>query len=382
MEILNLLSLSEKLEIAEKMYLRGYSCRRIARELRIPSIGKVSKFLKERGHTIIARVGNSGYDRQALFEKLEVIWLERGGSIKKLCQEHHTTPVSFTAFLRSKGHTVKPHRNSTNLELKIQKLSQAEFLFQNGSTVAEVARAVKINNAVIADYLKSKGNDTSRSWRIFLVNENIFKCIDTEEKAYWLGFLYADAAIAYDGIRYVVELTLKEDDYNHLVKFKEFIQTDAHIKKKIIKGKHGKEYVAYRIGIHNKTLVEDLVDKGCGPNKSLTLLFPGYNIVPKELMRHFIRGYIDGDGTIYLPKKASKGKPQATVSFIGTQHFLLGVRKELNLSDTKMFPQGQAWRSSHGGNYKVGDLLNQIYQDTTIYLDRKYELNKKFFEEY
>jgi hypothetical protein len=373
------LPLEEKLKIAEELYLQGHSLRKIGVKLGIHYGRKVSVYLKQKGYKINARVGNSGYDRESLFEKLEEIWLKNGGSIKALCKEYHTTPVSFTKFLRSKGHHIDC-KTPANEKVKEKKLAEAEQLFKNGFTVYQAARAVKINNAVLSDYLKEKGCDTDR-WRIHLKNQEIFKVIDTEEKAYWLGFLYADGYIVYNGIRYGLELALKESDYNHLVKFKRFLQTEAPIKKRVIKAKNGKEYVAYRISIFNKHLVKDLVDKGCVPNKSLTLIFPSYDIVPKNLMHHFIRGYFDGDGSIYLPKVINK-KQQASISFVGTKPFLLGIRKELNLSDTKMIPTGKAFTSVHGGNRKVATFFEQIYHNATVYLDRKYMKYREFVEKY
>ena len=60
------------------------------------------------------------------------------------------------------------------------------------------------------------------------------KEIQTEEDAYWLGFIYADGSITYTPdkkcIRYVLEIGLKEEDSAHLEKFKAFIGTHCTIK--------------------------------------------------------------------------------------------------------------------------------------------------------
>ena len=67
-------------------------------------------------------------------------------------------------------------------------------------------------------------------------NENIFDCIDTEEKAYWLGFIFADGSIRSNG-SFIFELSLKGSDINHLHKFNTFM---GHIKDNV---KIGKVYV-------------------------------------------------------------------------------------------------------------------------------------------
>jgi hypothetical protein len=373
------LSLNAKLNFAEYLFVNGLSLRKIGQKLDLDRGQQVSNFLKKKGYKIMGR-GNSAYNRNDLFEGLEKIWLVKGGSIKALCKEYQTTPVSFTNFLRARGHVIKPHRNAGNQELREKKLAEAEKLFNQGYFVYQAARIVKINNALLSDYLKEKGYDPSSKIRIPLADETIFSKIDTEEKAYWLGFLYADGAISYDGIRYCVDLALKESDYNHLAKFKKFLQTDAEIKKKVIKGDNGKKHLACRISVHNKCLVGDLVAKGCMPNKSLTLEFPEYSIVPKYLIIPFIRGYFDGDGSIYIPKakENSRRTGQAAISFVGTKKFLLRIREELGLSNTKLYSKGKAFQSTHGGNRNVKAFLEQIYHNATIYLDRKFLKYQEF----
>lgn len=45
----------------------------------------------------------------------------------------------------------------------------------------------------------------------------------------------------------------------------------------------------------------DLSKHGCVPNKSLILKFP--TTLPNELVNDFIRGYFDGDGSVYINNK-------------------------------------------------------------------------------
>ena len=48
-----------------------------------------------------------------------------------------------------------------------------------------------------------------------------FETIDTEEKAYWLGFLYADGSVSSNEDK--IELGLAEQDMHHIEKFRDFI---------------------------------------------------------------------------------------------------------------------------------------------------------------
>ena len=72
---------------------------------------------------------------------------------------------------------------------------------------------------------------------------------------------------------------------------------------------------------------EALNNKGCVPNKSLTLTFPSKDIVPSNLLRHFIRGYVDGDGCICVTKPE-----KIELNVLGTKEFLQGVLDFLPLN--------------------------------------------------
>ena len=79
--------------------------------------------------------------------------------------------------------------------------------------------ALNISTNAVVSSLGSVNIDSNRLYHKYSYNTSIFKQIDTEEKAYWLGFLYADGYVSDKG----VELALKESDYNHLIKFDRFI---------------------------------------------------------------------------------------------------------------------------------------------------------------
>ena len=49
----------------------------------------------------------------------------------------------------------------------------------------------------------------------------------------------------------------------------------------------------------------DLNKLGVVERKSLILTFPTEQQVPKHLMPHFIRGYFDGDGSVYKQKQGN-----------------------------------------------------------------------------
>ena len=191
-----------------------------------------------------------------------------------------------------------------------------------------------------------------------------FEVIDTEEKAYWLGFLYADGSVS--SAEDKVELGLAEKDYGHLEKFKSFMG----ISNKIC---HREKTKSYRISFRSANCKQDLINKGCVPKKSLILEFPTFEQVPEHLMRHFIRGYFDGDGWFTNTKDCFQ------IGLISAKGFIEGFLNYVdNINTTnKIFTvhrENGAKRYVFGAYNDVKNFLNWIYEDADMFLYRKYEI--------
>lgn len=284
---------------------------------------------------------------------------KQGRSLTYIGKELGVGRYKVTKHLRSIGITHDAKRK--------EKFKLAEEYYCNGMGLYNVAKKVGINDVAFSKYLKDKGYNVVQNNQQHTHNEDIFSIIDTEEKAYWLGFLYADGSIIDKGKRHAVEFALKEEDEYHVIAFKEFMGTTAPIKKRIVK-LNDQSYISYRIVIHNIKIVNDLINKGCTPNKSLTLTFPDETIVPSHLLHHFMRGYFEGDGTLIIRKDG-----QMVLEVLGTKDFLLVVREKFNLPNTKFYHHGKAYGTRHSGNRRCKQFLEQIYKDASIYLKRKYE---------
>ena len=200
------------------------------------------------------------------------------------------------------------------------KKEEIKNLIDNGFSVKEMCKELCISKRTLYNRFKEFGLSLIKPIPKF--NINVFDSIDTEEKAYWLGFLYADGYVSKRNNQ--VELSLKGEDISHLMKFFNFLKDKrdpSFIKTSKVKlGNKIFERCRYIIG--NKHFHNRLCELGCIPNKSLILTFPDLNIFKYEhLIYDFIRGYVDGDGNI----SPSRGYIQ--ISIFGTENFLLGIRK-------------------------------------------------------
>lgn len=201
-------------------------------------------------------------------------------------------------------------------------------------------------------------------------DSHVFDSIDTEEKAYWLGFIYADGYISSRPGDYTFELSLKGRDIEHLRKFNIFMK---HKKDNVSLSKttcNGKEFLRCRWTVGNKHLWETLNSYGCTPKKSLTLKFPDKAIFKNNsLIRHFLRGYFDGDGCISIDKKDN-----IACSVLGTENFLKGFLSYCpDNNDIKIRPHHTTKTFVFEYSTKRAvDFADFLYSNSSIYLQRKY----------
>lgn len=140
-----------------------------------------------------------------------------------------------------------------NLAIKEYKETKEQF-----RSAAKIAKKYCINRKTIINHLKKEGFKINKHKSTYFINENIFEKIDTEEKAYWLGFIYADGYVSTNTYAFGIELSIK--DIDHLIKFKKFLSWDGEIKiskthqfnSKSIYGKNGNILMKGRICICNK----------------------------------------------------------------------------------------------------------------------------------
>lgn len=225
----------------------------------------------------------------------------------------------------------------------------------------------------------------------YYYNKDYFQIIDSRDKAYWLGFLYADGSInryyKNDKLKAMsVELQLCNEDRHHLEKFNQSIESNIEIHDKVSRY-NDKEYRSSRLCICCTKMCYDLIDKGCIPNKTFDICMPSEDVVPDFLIRDFLRGFFDGDGCISVTQR--NNKPHIEVNIVGIETMLQDITsylidKKIITVNPKIFRDKRSSASSvffYGDTAK--DFLDYIYDDCgDLCLDRKYDKYLDFYSNY
>lgn len=250
-------------------------------------------------------------------------------------------------------------------ELCRTKLDVAILDYIQGETISVVSKRYGFNIKSMRKLLKEAGVYRNEQPR-YNADFDFFEVINTESKAYWLGFIYADGCIKGKN---TLCISIHKKDRDILEQFLKDMQADY-----LIANDTNKDQVS--VTMTNPKLYNDLVKCNVTPRKSLTVSFPTEDIVPSHLIHHFVRGYFDGDGCITISKSG-----QRFVSFVGTEVLLIELQEllisSIGLSKTKMFqrrPNNMITKAMmYGGNGNAKRIFDWMYKDATIYMKRKYE---------
>lgn len=214
-------------------------------------------------------------------------------------------------------------------------------------------------------------------------NEHYFDCIDTEEKAYWLGFIFADGNVSKPSrvvqgkIKpwYRIEVSLKYEDVDHLNKLRNALEMENEVRRSHT---NFAQCERCRLSWNSKHMWSILNSYGCTPCKSKTLKFPNTSIFKnKNLIKHFIRGYVDGDGCLSYQDTNHK---KACLNILGTYDMLDNIQHWLPLQyESKIYGKsnGSIQQLLFQGRTAFY-IVNYLYKNSLISLGRKYNKYKEY----
>ena len=275
-----------------------------------------------------------------------------------------------------------PARDSSFYLKMFNKFQEDDIIkkYISGANMNVLAKEYNCSQKAIRNVLNRNNiehRSPSEAYRTYTINDYYFDEIDNQDKAYMLGFLYADGhnCSKYEIHHYDIGMTLQMEDKYILDEMckRMGMNRGASI---IINSTNGKPYA--RMNIMNKHIVYRLDELGVVPNKTRKTEFPFW--MREELYSHFIRGLLDGDGCI--PKRLDR------VSFCGSRNLMCGL-SEVIRNNLGFKPNVGDYKQSKGISYvqvcsiqKRLPLLDWIYKDADMKLTRKYDLYLKMNEIY
>lgn len=255
-------------------------------------------------------------------------------------------------------------------------------LYLEGKTAKEISSLLGFKyHQPVYNYFKKMGWERigRTGKRIYKVDENFFRCINTEEKAYILGFICADGHIERDRLN--ITVSIKDKDI--LEKIKYAMHSNHPIKEvqriNPYKKTNRETLTLVELMVGSVELVKPLFKMGLTTNKTYTLSGDILKYVPKYLMRDFLRGYFDGDGNVFFGRKYNSGY-KYNINICGNENFLLKSFQTYFPSNNKLYKdlysrQCYVWKISQRD--KVKDFMYYLYYNSSISLQRKYNEFRK-----
>lgn len=214
------------------------------------------------------------------------------------------------------------------------------------------------------------------------IRHNIFSNIETELQAYLLGFYAADGSI--NEKRKTFRIHLQKQDSELVYLYKDIISPDARtftVEEHKTTGRNGKEIIAHEsfgVDITSSKLCTDLVNLGIGYNKSYCdLHIPN---IHERLIRHFIRGYFDGDGSIVVWLVREKGKSDrvrgkfdmcAKSASILNEFIKFFAKYSIKLN-VNYLKRDDMFRITTSSKKEVEKIYHLLYDNANFYLSRKF----------
>lgn len=268
---------------------------------------------------------------------------------------------------------------------------KVKTFLEQGKSVKEIAEILNMNPKSLWYHTRHFPKKTIGKGYRLKVNHFFFDEIDSEIKAYLLGYLLADGCVLLEPkkkngkvysyskrISFMVSL----DDKYCLDLFKTHVCPDAKIIEKLnTKGAKNRK-TSCILRFSSKKIVDTLIDKyKIKPRKTWDTSFVfDFNTIPKDLTRHFIRGYFDGDGWVAGTSINSKNSKIGLI--FNSKAFSLQVKDILDseLDCNCNIHKEKTWynlqvstydRSNIQSEKLTKNLLDYLYKESNYFLERK-----------
>lgn len=311
-----------------------------------------------------------------------------GATCKQLAELFGVSPATIRATLIGLGIERDVHfRNLTE-----QEIIEVVRRYKSGESHHSIASSFGVSRPAISTHIRNatrkEAGLSGRKSRVqaitkYSCNHEFFSKIDTEEKAYILGFIAADGCIIEtDGSPELV-IVLKECDQGHLERIARAMDLTRPVRPYEYKG-----YRHCRFVVRSSEIVSDLGHYGVEPRKTFTISWPDLR---EDLYRHYARGLFDGDGCWTIGKLRGQQKtPHLAFSLIGNAKIIPAYANCLQTA-THIKPRTLSPRYGKEGelstlnfrcegNSLAFRIANWLYTGATIYLPRKRDIVLRHYQ--
>lgn len=269
-------------------------------------------------------------------------------------------------YRRWKKHGTTTPKQSNYKLTHLQK-EQIAKRYEGGENIYALSKEFGINQSGVYKISQRRGMPLKMGGRhIIPIRGDAFSSI-TPESAYWIGFIMADGCV-WNNI-FSIGLAIK--DIKHLEKFKNFIHSNHKITLTNQRC-NGKTNKGCKISIKSKKIISDLSSYGIVARKSLIAKAIGI-----EHSLDFWRGVIDGDGSVGT-KKLKERFDYPYICLCGSETMLNQFKNYVNSIFPSIDPVVHYMKDSHIYQAHINGenalkVIEHLYKDAAVYLDRKYE---------
>lgn len=272
-----------------------------------------------------------------------------------------------------------------------------ELLYTKQLSFKEFCNKYHVSDSTMRTFFKENNLELISNRKSNTIQHNYFNEISTAEKAYIFGVYIADGYISISKNSSRFGISLNINDAELLIKIRNILSplSKLYFKKARINAQGIKSNPMCELLISSKTICNKLSQYNCGKNKT-NLLKSIKNIIPKEYMFDFIRGYFDGDGCIvtnsvhkrYLTKDGiSKIYNYTNISFsiISKDRLILEEVKEFlstYISKVNLYQESRGnWLLTVNRKTEIKKLYSLLYYNNSLLcLNRKYQKFKQIME--
>lgn len=260
----------------------------------------------------------------------------------------------------------------------------------NKKSLLKTANVLNISEKTIKRRFIEYGLEYDKKIK-YTCNESFFDDLN-ERTLYWLGFLATDGNVYKHKYSYTTSLKLATKDISILESFKQDLKYTGpiHSYTTINNGKNinfkKPKYYYSEIMINSKKIFDRLAIFNIVPNKTHIYTIPE-QLKLHPLVNHYIRGCIDGDGWIrYHKNNNSAIINEVRIGMCGnellTKDVFNLIRTNLNINSGTIYKRKNTnyWYFEFTSLHDVNKIVNWIYTDSTIRLERKYNISKKVQE--